>query len=278
MRPQSPNAVELPVGVAAQIADAIGAGSFPWVLAVTPPERAATAEQLGRLGVLDPGTGRIDPAVSEWIRLVCHPERWLEIRCVTAGSASTDVLRGLVARRGDQTVVALRNAQLITFTVLDVDSPQALVPILCAGLPGARPARFVEFDLPARVGARADEQLRGGAELPGVLDYLGITGAARDVVSSVFTGPRSYVEIVAGQNRDGVSITSEVGVAIVDSDAGRVVVAPELAYDGEWISAFAPGLPWSIAVAIENLTATLPDGRWFPAARMTRDFTAPCIN
>ena len=274
MTSPSPNAVELPVGAAWYLADAVRAGSYPWVLAVTPPERAVTTEQLIRLGVLDASTGRIDPAVADWVRLVCHPERWLELRCVTPSSKPEDLLRGFVARRGDRTVVALRNAQLITLTAIAVDEPHALVPILTAGLAKRPPARFAEFMLPARVGARADEQLRNGAELSSVLDYLGIAGAARDVVASVFTGPRSYVEIVAGQNRDGVVTTSEVGVAVVDAAEGRVVVSPEQAHDGEWISTFAPGTPWSISLAVENLTATLPDGRWFPAARLSRDFTA----
>ena len=72
-----PNAVELTVERAWHIADFVGAGSFPWVLAITPP---------------DPGDGsraefaadEIDPAVARWIRLVCHPSQWLELRFVTA--------------------------------------------------------------------------------------------------------------------------------------------------------------------------------------------------
>ena len=52
-------------------------------------------------------------------------------------------------------------------------------------------------------GARADERLRSGAPLTEVLDYLGIPKSARPVVESVFSGPRSYVEVVAGCRRDG---------------------------------------------------------------------------
>ena len=244
------------------------AGSFPWVLAVTPPERAATAGQLIRLGVLSETSGRIDEAVADWIRVVCHPEQWLELRYVADGSTNGDLLRGIVARRGERTVVALRNAQLITFTAMDVDEPHALAPILTVGLAGRPAARFAEFSLPVRVGARADEQLRDGAELTSVLDYLGVPASARPLVQAVFSGPRSYVEIVAGQNRDGVRVTSEVGIAIIDTAEGRVVVSPEKAFDGEWVSTFAPGLPWTIALAVDNLTATLPDGRWFPAAQL----------
>lgn len=275
----APNAVELTVDAAWFIADAVGAGAFPWVLGITTPyqdhgERgafqAAQTRELTELGVIS--GGRISPAVQEWIRTVCFPERWLELRYVRGGSG--ELLRGLVARSADRTVVALRSGQLVTFTSLTVDDPYGLVPILAAGLGSRDPARFADFSLPARVGARADTQLRGGADLAGVLDYLGVPPSARPVVEAVFRGPRSYVEVVAGQRRDGSHATTEVGIALVDTTHGRLVVSPAKASDGEWISTFAPGTPFAVAVAVENLTATLPDGQWFPAAHLARDFSA----
>lgn len=281
----APDAVELTVDAAWFIADAVGAGAFPWVLGITTPYhdhserdafRTAQTQELTELGVISGEPGRISPAVEEWVRVVCFPERWLELRCVRGGSG--ELLRGLVARRGDRTVVALRSAQLVTFTALPVTDPYGLVPILAAGLGSRDPARFAEFSLPARVGARADEQLRGGADLAGVLDYLGVPPSARPVVEAVFRGPRSYVEVVAGQRRDGVHTTTEVGIALVDTTQGRLVVSPAKASDGEWVSTFAPGTPFAIAVAVENLTATLPDGQWFPAAHLARDFSALGLN
>ncbi|MET0702780.1 MAG: ESX secretion-associated protein EspG [Mycobacterium sp.] len=277
----APDAVELTVEAAWFIADTVGAGSFPWVLAITPPyrdlsERAAfTAgqiEELTRLGVISADTGRIDASVTEWIRAVCFPDRWIELRYVGNRSDRADMLRGYVARRDERTVVALRSAGLITFTALDTQDPSDLVPIVVAGLTNRVPARFAEFSLPARVGARADEQLRGGAELAGVLDYLGIPGSARPVVESVFSGPRTYVEVVAGQRREGVQATTEIGMAVIDTDNGRVLVSPAKAPDGEWISTFRPGTAFAIALALTDLTSTLPDGQWFPAVRLSRDF------
>lgn len=276
-----PNAVELTVEGAWFIADAVGAGAFPWVLGITTPYRdhsergtflAKQKQELAELGVISGEPGRIAPAVQEWIRVVCFPERWLELRYVRGGSG--ELLRGIVARRGEHTVVALRSAQLVTFTALTVDDPYGLVPILAAGLGSRDPARFAEFSLPARVGVRADAQLRGGADLAGVLDYLGVPPSARPVVEAVFRGPRSYVEVVAGRRRDGSHVTTEVGIALVDTTHGRLVVSPSKASDGEWVSTFAPGTPFAIALAVENLTATLPDGQWFPAAHLARDFSA----
>lgn len=278
-----PNAVELTVDQAWFIAETVGAGTFPWVLAITMPytdaaERGAfidrQAAELTSMGLMSEG-GAVNPAVAEWIRQVCFPDRWLDLRYVGSGEASgaDELLRGIIARRGDKTVVALRNAQLVTFTAMDIHDARALVPALGVGLAQRPPARFEEFSLPARVGARADERLRSGASLAEVVDYLGIPQSARLVVESVFTGPRSYVEVVAGCRHDGRHASTDVGMSIVDTAAGRVLVSPSRAFDGEWISTFRPGAPFAIAVAVEQLTAELPDGDWFPGNRLSRDFT-----
>lgn len=273
-----PNAVELTVGQAWFVAEAVGAGAFPWVLAITPPYRdegerrrfdGAQRETLQRMGAVAPN-GSVEPAVAEWIRIVCYCERWLDLRYVRPPAG--DLLRGVIARRGERTVVALRNAQLVTFTAMTVDHPETLVPIVLAGLAGRRPADFDEFALPAAVGARADDRLRNGADLGEVLTFLGIPATARPVVESLFVGPRSYVEIVAGQRRDGAHTTTEVGVSVVDAPAGRILISPHRAPDGEWVSTFTPATSWVIAVALDRLMSTLPDGQWFPGVRLTRDF------
>jgi len=281
-----PNAVELTVEQAWFIAETIGAGTFPWVLAITMPytdagERGAfmarQAAELTRMGLMSEG-GAVNSAVAEWIRQVCFPDRWLDLRYVGSGqtSGADELLRGIIARRGGQTqktIVALRNAQLVTFTAMDIHDARALVPVLGVGLAQRPPARFDEFNLPARVGARADERLRNGGSLAEVLDYLGIPQSARPVVESVFSGPRSYVEVVAGCRHDGQHASTEVGMSIVDTAAGRVLVTPSRAFDGEWISTFRPGTLFAIALAVEQLTAQLPDAEWFPGNRLSRDFS-----
>lgn len=277
------NAAELTVEQAWFIAETVGAGMFPWVLAITMPyadagQRSVFFEQqaaeLTRMGVVG-SDGAVNPAVAEWIRVVCFPERWLELRYVGPGATGDGggLLRGIIARRGRTSVVALRNAQLVTFTAMELDDPRALVPVLAAGLAQRRPARFEEFTLPTRVGARADERLRAGAPLTEVLDYLGIPTSAREAVESVFTGPRSYVEVVAGCDHDGRHASTEVGMSIVDTTAGRILVSPVQAFDGAWVSTFRPGTEFAIASAVETLTAELPDGQWFPGQRLSRDFS-----
>src|SRR6185437_13220679 len=109
-----PNAVELTVEQAWYIAETVGAGTFPWVLAITTPytdaaERgafiAAQNAELTRMGMVS-ADGVINSAVADWIRVVCFPERWLELRYVgsAAASGSSDMLRGIIARRGGKTV------------------------------------------------------------------------------------------------------------------------------------------------------------------------------
>lgn len=271
------NAVELTVEQAWFIAEEVGCGSFPWVLAITPPysEQAAAGQfaadrvaELTELGVIS-GSGVINRAVAQWIQQTCRARQWLELRIV---GAHGDMLRGLVARDGETSVVALRSGGLVTFTAMELLHPNDLVPVLVAGLAGRRAATFDDFTVPVRAGARADEKLRDGADLTEVLEYLGIPASARPVVDAVFTGRRSYVEIVAGEHRDGHRVSTEVGVSVVDSEAGRILVSPSKAFDGEWLSTFAPGTAAAVAAAVDRLIATLPHGSWFPGAHQNRDF------
>ena len=111
------DAVELTADAAWYLADTLGAGAFPWVLAITPgysapAERNAFERRhitwLTRAGVMN-AEGVVDPAVARWIRRVCRPTWWHELRFVGPGGA---LLRGIVARDGAGTVVALRSGGL----------------------------------------------------------------------------------------------------------------------------------------------------------------------
>ncbi|WP_166908382.1 ESX secretion-associated protein EspG [Mycobacterium sp. DL440] len=277
------NAVELTTDQAWYLAEVLGAGAYPWVLAITPPYSepaqqpgfaAEQAAELTRMGVLDAGGG-VNPRVAQWVRLACRPTQWLDLRFV---SGPGDLLRGIVARRDGRTVVVLRNAQLVTFTEMDITHPHGLGPVLTAGLSQRRPARFDEFALPAAAGARADEQIRNGSPLTEVLGFLGVPASARPIVEAVFDGRRTYVEIVAGEHRDGHRVTTQVGVSIIDTPGGRILVSPSKAFDGEWISTFTAGTADAIAMAIERLTASLPSGSWFPDQPLIRDFDSEVVN
>src|SRR3974390_903837 len=85
-----PNAVELTVDHAWFIAETIGAGPFPGVRATPTPYCGASQRQaflerqqaeLTRMGLVSQD-GLINPAVADWIRVVCFPDRWLDLRYV----------------------------------------------------------------------------------------------------------------------------------------------------------------------------------------------------
>ena len=277
------NAVELTVDAAWYIADVVGAGSFPWALAITPPyrdvsERAAfTARQiedLTQLGVIVAGTGRIDPEVTDWIKAVCYPDRWLELRYVGVGSGvgGPAMLRGFVARRGERTVVALRSARSGHLHLDGHRRSSELVPVLAAGLSSRAPARFAEFAMPAKVGARADEQLRGGADLAGVLElpeHSGVRPPGGGVGvhrSTHLRGgrrrPASRGHPCDHRGRFRRSSTHRRQGARQPVEGVRRRMGVDLRARN----------PFAIALAVDSLTATLPDGQWFPAARLARTF------
>ena len=72
---------------------------------------AGQRERLTAMGVLD-ADGVVDASVAGWIRAVCRPAQWLELRFVAQDGS---MLRGLVARNGTETVVALRRAYRTVF-------------------------------------------------------------------------------------------------------------------------------------------------------------------
>ena len=89
---EHPRAVELTADAAWLVAESIGAGSFPWVLAITPAvadQREAPAilarlrTELIRTRVMS-DAGRVNPAGASWTRTVCVP--WVKRRALTSVS------------------------------------------------------------------------------------------------------------------------------------------------------------------------------------------------
>ena len=117
---------------------------------------------------------------------------------------------------------------LVTFTEMAIDHPAcARTAAVAAELLVARPLTSPSSPCPRSVGARADQRIPQRSTFPEVLDFLGIPDGARHVVSSAFAGsPRTYVEIVAGEHRDGPHVTTDVGVSIVDCVQARILVSP----------------------------------------------------
>lgn len=144
-----------------------GCRNFPWVLAITPPYADLAArpafdarlrDELTGLGVL--ADGRVAASVARWVTATCRARRWLELRFV---SGPGRLLRGFVSRLEGGVVVAFRSGGLVTFTELEVDHPQALVPVVTAGCRTDRPHASTSSSSPRGSGP---EPTRGCAAGP----------------------------------------------------------------------------------------------------------------
>ena len=264
-------AVEVTAEQAWFLGDRLGAGAWPWKLAITAPyadpgdaQRVIdriVADLTAQAVMVDDS---INAGVAASVRAVCRARHWLEWVSVAGPDR---VLRGVLARNPDgSAVAALRYAQMLTLTPLDVDYAESLVPIVTAGLAEQRPARFAEFALPMDLGVAVDRRIAAGADIAETLTGLGLSERQAQVMELARSGDRVLVEITAHElTEHGARRDTDVCVNIINSDVGRILVAPppgEPRQGGE--SGFAPAEPFAIAVALRDLTARLPSGSWFP--------------
>ncbi len=186
-------AVEVTAHQAFFLADYLGAGMYPWKLAITgpyvdPSERDPFNErclaELTEAGVID-AQGRVKPSVAESVRTVCQANQWLEWLTVVDAD---QILRGVLARTSPpEVVVALRYAQMVTFTPLQLTHSEDVVPIISAGLPPDQPpAQFSEFELRMDIGKQIDERISRGADIVDTLTDLGIPERDAEIME---TGP-----------------------------------------------------------------------------------------
>lgn len=268
-------AVEITAHQAWFLAEHLHAGSFPWKLAITAPyfdpsERDAfntkTQAELAASGVLDAG-GNVKPSVAQSIRTICHASQWLE--WLTLDSTDNErVLRGVLARSSDSdAIVALRYAQMVTFTPLQLAHSEAVVPIITAGLPDdARPARFSEFELSMDVGKSIDARVARGADIVDTLTDLGVPEREADIMAIARSGDRINVELTAHQATNGSRHETDVSVNIISTQVGLILASPVPGQPRQGgTTVWAPAEPFAIAMAVRDLTCRLPSGTWFPA-------------
>lgn len=265
-------AVEVTAHQAWFLADYLGAGSYPWKLAITgayvdPGEREPFNElclaELTETGVIDE-QGRVKPSVAESVRTVCQATQWLEWFTVVD---SDQILRGVLARTSPpEVVVALRYAQMVTFTPLQLTHSEAIVPIISAGLPqDQQPARFAEFDLRMDIGKQIDERIARGADIVETLTDLGVPERAAEIMELARTGHRITVELTAHDATNGARHQTDVSVNLISTEVGLILVSPQAGEPREGgTSTFGPAEPFAISMAVRDLTDRLPSGTWFP--------------
>ena len=161
--------------------------------------------------------------------------------------------------------MALRYAQMVTFTPLQLTHTESVVPIIAAGLPEQPPARFDEFCLPMDTGKAIDARIGRGADVVETLTELGIPEWEAEIMEVARTGDHINVEITAHEATNGARHETDVGINVISTEVGRILVSPQA---GEpragGSSVFAPADPFSVAMAVRDLTARLPSGTWFP--------------
>jgi hypothetical protein len=271
MAPTSFEAVEVTAEQAWFLADYLRAGTYPWKLAITAPyvdlseqERfnQRCTDDLTAATILD-DQGRVRATVAECIRVVCRTRQWLEWLTTVDDN---QILRGVLARTAPpDAVVALRYAQMVTFTPLQVAYTESVVPIITTGLADQPPARFDEFALPMDTGKAIDERISGGADIVDALTALGIPERDAQIMEIARTGQRTNVEITAYEATNGARHQTDVSINIINTEVGRILVSPpagEPRAGGE--SVFAPADPFAVAMAVRDLTSRLPSGTWFP--------------
>lgn len=265
-------AVEVTAQQAWFLADYLNAGMYPWKLAITSPyldpgDREAFNEQaLGELtetGVID-ADGRVKPSIADAVRTVCQATQWLEWMTLVAPE---QVLRGVLARTSPpDVVVALRYAQMVTFTPLQLTHSEAIVPIITAGLPPHQaPARFEEFSLPMDIGKAIDERIGRGADVVETLVDLGVPERDAEIMEIARTGERITVELTAHEAFNGARNQTDVSVNLISTEVGLVLVSPPAGESREGgNSIFAPAEPFAVSMAVRDLIERLPSGTWFP--------------
>ncbi|ORX21132.1 ESX secretion-associated protein EspG [Mycobacterium xenopi] len=265
-------AIEVTAQQAWFLADYLHAGSYPWMLAITAPyvdpaERALfnqqCLEELSAAGIVD-ALGEVKPSVAEAVKTVCRPRQWLEWLTIIDPE---QILRGVLARTSPpDAVVALRYAQMVTLTPMQLTHSEAIVPIITAGLPpDHQPAHFEEFTLPMDTGKAIDERIGRGADIVETLTALGVPERDAEIMEIARTGDRITVELTAHEAVNGARHHTDVGVNVISTEVGLILVAPQA---GEpragGISVFSPADPFAVAMAVRELTERLPSGTWFP--------------
>lgn len=277
--------VELTAQEAWFLADHLHAGSFPWTLAITgaytnPAERGFFNEQMTKQLSEESSTrpipvmsenGVVRTDVASWIRTVCASRQWLTWQ-ITRSSDPNAIGRGVLARTDvfPNVVVALRWAQMVAFTPMEVAYSEALVPIITTGIEEKAPARFEDFTIKMDAGARADQLIKDGADSYEVAQSLGVPESAANLMAFARSEEVVNVEVQAHDAVNGSRRETDVSVNLLNTVAGRILVSPPaggLREGGE--SVFSPADPFAVAVALRDLTARLPSGTWFPQENLT---------
>lgn len=239
------------------------------VLAVHPTVYRADDQRLVDLAVLpdmidkglvNPKTGALDPSFADWLRLLQAPDEELAIRIMNG----EQILRGVVARREDRFVIALRHDTLLTVQTFKPNTETvaaAAVEPLWHALGAMEAAAFDSVLIPrdelgnlvaefAPVDGTIPRRGRFQARLRGFgLDRQGVAILEE---AATYGGQRAEI-VYASPGDNGVRQQSEFAVGILDTSFGRLVSSVRRIGAGEYVK-YAAGTRRAFADALDELT------------------------
>ena len=243
-------AVELTVDGVLVVADRLGLGDFPTVLAIRlnipfPDLCKAVWEQVARdltaQGVL---TASGEPHARcrrrRHAQQVGH--RTLEGRWWRRDRGG-EMTRFAVSRRGDRHVIAVRHGELVVLQ--RVAAKAGLASMVTAVLGSANPAEVEPLTaLAATLGqCRTADQL-------GQFD-IGLASAR--TYAALIDQPASWSELTASQRHPGGTVThSDVAAGVLDGPQGRIISIPRRV-NGELYGSFLPGTDANLQRALDGL-------------------------
>lgn len=253
-------AVELTVDGALVVADRLGIGDFPTVLALRlnipfPDLQKTVWEQVARdltaQGVLT-AYGEPHPAVADMLHTLSRSDRTLEGRWWRRDRGG-DMTRFAVSRRGDRHVIAVRHDELVVLQ--RVSSKVPLAGMVTAVLGSGDPA-----DVEPLTGLAATLGQCRTADQLGQFD-IGLASAR--TYAALIAQPASWSEIIATQRHPGGTVThTDVAAGVLDGPRGRIVSIPRRV-NGELYGSFLPGGDANLQRALDGLLEFLPSGAWF---------------
>jgi hypothetical protein len=220
-------------------------------------------------GFIDPQTGRVEPTVEAWLRVLERPDIEVELRAME----DNRMRRAVVARRGAEHVLAVRRDEEVVIQGVwsqgnslegAVAAPlwAALRP--CAELAAPPPAEFdtITMTLPQAQALAANPP---GDMIRELRRELRVDPATARLLNEVSRYAGQRAEIVMRESRGIEMVQTPAGVLVADTSMGRVISAVRRSGPAVAVT-FGPGTFARFKTAMADLAGLTPSRDWFAAS------------
>ncbi|MBS9535989.1 ESX secretion-associated protein EspG [Mycobacterium sp. M1] len=232
----------------------------PFIAEADPPTGHPGLAVLKQAGVLD-AEEAVHPQVRTWVEALGSPDVAL---CGDVARGASRLLF-TIAKRGPVTVAMTRHEDdVVIENIGAVGSMRELAArILPVAGPPVAAAQFKPVMVPTADFMDGCAQIVGGEHSAAVvLSRLGLDADQRRVVTAAADRPLMTMSLLvmrAGRAKQDIGIAS---VAVIDTDAGRVVSGPVRSDNGAWWTMMAPGTVEAAGRALEALLGTVGVASW----------------